>query len=76
MNAAATEQRPTLLDVVALLRDVQEHGLARGQVGTVVDNLNDTTVLVEFSDDNGRAYAILTCPRSDLLVQHYVPQAA
>jgi len=76
MNAAATEQRPTLLDVVALLRDVQEHGLARGQVGTVVDNLNDTTVLVEFSDDNGRAYAILTCPRSDLLVLHYVPQAA
>jgi hypothetical protein len=76
MNAAATEQRPTLLDVVALLRDVQEHGLARGQVGTVVDNLNDTTVLVEFSDDNGRAYAILACLRSDLLVLHYVPQAA
>ena len=76
MNIAATEQRPTLLDVVALLRDVPEQGLARGQVGTVVDTLNDVTVLVEFSDDNGRAYAILACPRSDLLLLHYVPQAA
>jgi hypothetical protein len=72
----ATQQRPALLDVVALLRDMPEHGLARGQVGTVVDTLNDTTMLVEFSDDNGRAFAIAACARPDLLVLHYVPQAA
>lgn len=37
-----------LLDTVALLGDVPAHGLARGQVGT----------LVEFSDDHGRASAM------------------
>jgi Domain of unknown function (DUF4926) len=67
--------QPTLLDVVALLSDRPEPGLARGQVGTVVEILDDKTVLVEFSDDNGRAYAVTPCPPSDLLVLHYVPEA-
>ena len=51
-------------------------GLARGQVGTVVETLDDKAVLVEFADDQGRAYAIALCRRSELLVLHYVPQAA
>jgi hypothetical protein len=33
-------------------------------------------LLVEFSDDQGRAYAVAACPREDLLVLHYVPEAA
>jgi hypothetical protein len=45
--------RPTVLDVVALLADLPTAGLARGQVGTVVESLNDTLMLVEFSDENG-----------------------
>ena len=65
-----------LLDAVALLRDVPAHKLARGQVGTVVESLDDQTALIEFSDDDGRAYAIVPMPRSDLLVLHYVPHAA
>ncbi len=69
-------ERPATLDVVALLADVPVAGLARGQVGTVVETLDDKTLLVEFSDDDGRAYAIAPCPRSNLLVLHYVPQAA
>ena len=40
-----------ILDVVALLRDYPAHGLARGQVGTIVEKLDDKTSLVEFSDD-------------------------
>jgi hypothetical protein len=60
--------------VVALLADLPAQGLARGQVGTVVEPLDDNTVLVEFTE--GRAYAIAPCPRSELLVLHYVPQAA
>ena len=35
----------------------------RGQVGAIVEMHDDTTVLVEFSDDLGRAYAIAPCPR-------------
>jgi len=67
---------PSLLDVVALLTDLPAHGLARGQVGTIVELLDEETVLVEFSDEQGRAYAITPCPSSELLALHYVPQAA
>ena len=70
------KERPSVLDVVALLADIPTERLARGQVGTVVESLDERTVLVEFSDDEGRAYAIVPCPDSDLLVLHYVPQAA
>lgn len=67
---------PTLLDVVALLEDVPAQRLPRGQVGTVVEKLDDSTMLVEFSDDEGRAYAVAPCACKDLLVLHYVPEAA
>jgi len=67
---------PSVLDVVALLMDLPAEGLSRGQVGTIVEHLDDRTLLVEFSDDNGRAYAIALCPRTELLVPHYVPEAA
>jgi len=67
---------PGLLDVVALLSDLPAQRLLRGQVGTVVDQLDPKTSLVEFSDDKGHAYAIAPCPRSELLTLHYVPEAA
>jgi hypothetical protein len=72
----AKNERPSLLDVVALLKDLPAQGLARGQVGTIVEQLDDKTLLVEFSDDQGRAYAVVPCPGADLLVLHYVPEAA
>jgi hypothetical protein len=64
-----------VLDVVALLADLLEESLARGQVGTVVELLDETTALVEFSDDDGRAYAVVPCRRTGLLVLHYEPEA-
>ena len=67
---------PSVLDVVALLTDLPAAGLARGQVGTIVERLDAKTLLVEFSDDQGRAYAVAPCPRTELLVLHYVPEAA
>jgi len=69
-------EAPSLLDVVALLTDLPTQGLARGQVGTVVELLDDKALLVEFSDDQGRAYAVAPCQGADLLVLHYVPEAA
>jgi hypothetical protein len=36
----------------------------------------ERTFLVEFSDEKGRAYAVVPCPRAALLVLHYVPEAA
>jgi hypothetical protein len=69
-------ERPSLLDVVALLAELPAHQLARGQVGTIVEQLDDKTLLVEFSDDQGHAYSVVPCLRADLLVLHYVPEAA
>jgi Domain of unknown function (DUF4926) len=63
-------------DVVALLQDQAEAKLARGQVGTVVDELDSNHLLVEFSDDQGRAYVITAVPVSNTLVLHYQPEAA
>jgi Domain of unknown function (DUF4926) len=73
---SAKNKGPSLLDVVALLTDLPAQGLARGQVGTIVEQLDDQTLLVEFNDDEGRAYAVVPCEPEKLLVLHYVPQAA
>ncbi len=43
-------------------------GPVRGKVGTIVETLDEATSLVEFSDDDGRAYAIAPCQREALLV--------
>jgi hypothetical protein len=72
----AKGEGPSVLDVVALLTDLPTQRLGRGQVGTIVEQLDDQTLLVEFSDDQGRAYAVAPCPRGKLLVLHYVPEAA
>lgn len=76
MRGGRQTEGPCAFDVVALLADLPEQGLARGQVGTVVETLDEATVLVEFSDDEGRAYAITPCRRNGLLVLHYEPEAA
>jgi hypothetical protein len=65
-----------MLDAVALLAELPAQGLPRGQVGTVVERLDEQNSLVEFSDDEGKAYAITPCADSALLVLHYDPQAA
>ena len=62
-----------LLDVVALLQDVPEEGLHRGEVGTVVEVFEQTEdapagFLVEFSDRQGRAYAVADL-RPDQLIR-------
>ena len=68
-----SEEGRDLLSAVALLRDLSERRLVRGQVGTIVEPLDEATALVEFSDDEGRAYAIVPCPRDALLVLRTAP---
>lgn len=69
------QTKPSLLDVVALLGDLPEHGLVRGQVGTVVEIL-DGSYEVEFSDDLGKAHAELALKPEQLLLLHHRPQRA
>jgi Domain of unknown function (DUF4926) len=71
-----TNTRPELLDPVALLRDEQALGLVQGQVGTVVELLNDDRALVEFCDGDGVAFALPTLPLSSLLRLAYERVAA
>ena len=62
-----------LLAVVALLEDSKEHGLLRGQVGTLVQRLAPNVYEVEFSDDEGRTYASLSLHADQLLQLHHEP---
>jgi Domain of unknown function (DUF4926) len=62
-----------LLSVVALMRDMPEASLVRGQVGTVVEVLSPEAFEVEFSDDTGRTYASLALEAHDLLRLHHEP---
>ena len=62
-----------LLDVVALVEDVPEYQLSRGQVGTVVEELSAEAVLVEFSDDQGRTYGMHPFTTRQLMVLHFEP---
>jgi Domain of unknown function (DUF4926) len=71
-----TERAPILLDVVALLRDLPEQGLARGDVGAVVDDAGGPQVLVEFADADGETVAMIAVLRSDLLALNYEHLAA
>ena len=55
-------------DVVALTEDLPQHGLVRGQVGTIVEQYAPDAFEVEFTDPQGRAYAMLALHPSQLLV--------
>ena len=62
-----------LHSVVALLEDLPEHGLVRGQVGTVVEEWSPGTYEVEFSDDQGRTYAVVALQTGQLMRLHHAP---
>lgn len=66
----------SLLAPVALKVGVPEHGLVVGQVGTIVEKLDRNVFEVEFSDDNGIAYAMAALPADSLIALHYSPVAA
>jgi Domain of unknown function (DUF4926) len=62
-----------LLSVVAVLENVPQKGLIRGQVGTVVERLAPGVYEVEFSDDSGRTYASLALSTEQLMQLHHEP---
>lgn len=71
-----TDQSVKLFDVVALLIDLPEKKLFRGQVGTAVEPLAEGVFEIEFSDHNGQAYAFAAVKSSDLMVLHHAPVEA
>ena len=62
-----------ILSVVALVEDLPEAGLVRGQVGTVVENWAPDVYEVEFCDDHGKAYAMVALKAKQLMRLHHEP---
>jgi hypothetical protein len=62
-----------LLDVVALISDVPEKPLQRGQVGTIVEVLAPGVFEVECCDLEGRTYASAALAESRLMVLRHEP---
>ena len=60
-----------VLDVVAVIEEVPDHGLRRGEVGTVVEQWRDGAYEVEFSDDSGEAYAFAALRADQLMKLHF-----
>lgn len=56
------------LDMVVLLRSVEEHGLERGDVGAIVHRYSgsETTNEVEFVTGEGAKVAVLTLERDQI----------
>jgi len=59
-----------LLDTVALLEDLPERRLKRGEVGTVVEILAPDAYEVEFCDDEGQTYAELALRGEQIVALH------
>jgi hypothetical protein len=64
-----------LLSVVALVEDLPEKALRRGQVGTIVEHLAAGVYEVEFCDDSGRTYATLALRADQLMRLHHEPKS-
>lgn len=63
-----------LLGVVALLEDLPEQNLWRGQVGTIVDILAEGQAFeVEFSDRDGQVYASLGLRTKQMMPLYFEP---
>jgi hypothetical protein len=60
-----------LLDIVAVIEDIDSEGLRRGEVGTVVEQWKDGVFEVEFSDNSGKAYAFAALRPDQLMKLHF-----
>ena len=65
-----------LLDVIALTKNLPEKGLIAGQVGTVVEILEQNVFEVDFSDEEGQTYASVALRFDQIIVLHYEPTKA
>lgn len=60
-----------VLDTVALLKAIPEKPLFKGQVGTIVEQLDENTFEVEFSNKKGETLITTPIKRSDLMLLHF-----
>ncbi|MFZ1322351.1 MAG: DUF4926 domain-containing protein [Ignavibacteria bacterium] len=58
-------------DVIALLADIPDKKLIKGQVGTIVEILSDNNYEVEFCNPKGETVSISPVESNNLLLLHY-----
>jgi hypothetical protein len=66
-------RRIEIHSVIALLEDLPEEGLVRGQVGTVVEQWVPDVYEVEFADNAGRTYAMVALRLDKMMLLHHEP---
>lgn len=65
-----------ILDAVALLKNIPQKQLKRGQLGTIVEEVAEGIFEVEFADRSGRTIVTLAVKAVDLLQLHDEPMIA
>lgn len=73
MNIRTMNSNIRLLDIVALVEDLPEYGIYRGQVGTVTDIVAPDVFEVDFSDTSGQTFAELNLTSQQLMVLLHEP---
>lgn len=62
-----------LYDMVALLEDLPEQNLKRGQVGTIIEEWEAGVYEVEFATTNGVSYAHVALKAAQLMTLYWHP---
>ncbi|RUT09803.1 hypothetical protein DSM106972_002980 [Dulcicalothrix desertica PCC 7102] len=73
MNIGTINAEIRLLDIVALVEDLPEYGIYRGQVGTVTDIVAENVFEVDFSDTSGQTFAELNLTSQQLMLLLHEP---
>ncbi|WP_394990261.1 DUF4926 domain-containing protein [Emticicia sp.] len=65
-----------IFDVVVLTEEIPSHKLRKGELGTIVEKLDNDAFLVEFADTKGVTYAMIPLKSSSLMKVYYEPVLA
>ncbi|HQZ95117.1 MAG TPA: DUF4926 domain-containing protein [Pyrinomonadaceae bacterium] len=64
-------KKPEMFDSVALIEDLPEAGLVRGNMGAIVESYHDGEAYeVEFVDTDGQTYGLLALRPEQFIVLH------
>ena len=65
------KEKLKLFDVVAILKDYPDKKVVFGQVGTIVEELQDGVFEVEFANKSGETISEFAVKSEDLILLHY-----
>ena len=60
-----------MFDTIALIKEIPDKQLRKGQVGTIVEKLSSSVYEVEFCDNSGKTLKLTSLHENFMLVLHY-----